>query len=348
MTVPRLPTMSVPASRPKLPKIALEEAYATKAGVKLDDNGNPDWAWFMEENALNRPYMDAVAPRLLDFGETRLQAMDESGIEYIVNSLTCPGIERILDAKEAQEAATACNDFLASQIKAHPDRFGGFASVAMHDPEVGAAELERCVNRLGFKGVLFNGFAQQGREDNLVYLDHPSYRPFWEAVTALDVPVYIHPRVSYQRLMYQGREELQGMVWGYAPETATHLLRIIYSGVFDRFPTAQVVIGHLGEAIPYQAWRIQHCFEHSPRNDKVKLRLQDYLARNVWITTSGNYSTVALHCAMEAMGTDRIMFSVDYPFENMDEAADWIETCDISEDDRSKIAYGNAKRLLKL
>jgi predicted TIM-barrel fold metal-dependent hydrolase len=348
MTVPRLPTMSVPAPRPKLRKIALEEAYATKAGVKLDDSGNPDWAWFMDENALNRRYMDAVAPRLLDFDETRLQAMDESGIEYVVNSLTCPGIERILDAKEAQEAATACNDFLACQVKAHPDRFGGFASVAMHDPEVGAAELERCVNRLGFKGVLFNGFAQQGREDNLIYLDHPSYTPFWEAVTALDVPVYIHPRVSYQRLMYQGREELQGMVWGYAPETATHLLRIIYSGVFDRFPTAQVVIGHLGEAIPYQAWRIQHCFEHSPRNDKVELRLQDYLARNVWITTAGNYSTVALHCAMEAMGTDRIMFSVDYPFENMDEAADWIEACDISEDDRSKIAYGNAKRLLKL
>jgi hypothetical protein len=116
MTVPRLPTMSVPASRPKLPKIALEEAYATKAGVKLDDSGNPDWAWFMEENALNRRYMDAVAPRLLDFDGTRLQAMDESGIEYIVNSLTCPGIERILDAKEAQEAATACNDFLANQI----------------------------------------------------------------------------------------------------------------------------------------------------------------------------------------------------------------------------------------
>ena len=161
MTVPRLPNITVPEPRPKLQKIALEEAYATKAGVKLDDDGVPDWAWFMEENALNRPYMDAVAPRLLDFDETRLQAMDESGIDYIVNSLTCPGIERILDAKEAQEAATACNDFLASQIKAHPDRFGGFASVAMHDPEVGAAELERCVNKLGFKGVLFNGYASR-------------------------------------------------------------------------------------------------------------------------------------------------------------------------------------------
>jgi gamma-resorcylate decarboxylase len=130
--------------------------------------------------------------------------------------------------------------------------------------------------------------------------------------------------------------------------TATHLLRVIYSGVFDRFPAAKVVVGHLGETIPYNAWRIQHCFEHSPRNDKVKLRLQDYLDQNVWITTSGNHSTVALQCAMETMGTDRIMFSVDYPFENMDEAADWIETCDISEDDRSKIAYGNEQRLLKL
>jgi predicted TIM-barrel fold metal-dependent hydrolase len=348
MSVPRLPTMSVPTARPELRKIALEEAYAFKAGVKLDDNGNPDWAWFMEENALNRQYMEAVAPRLLDFDQTRLQSMDDNGIEYIVNSLTAPGIERFLDAKQAQEAATACNDFLGSKIRAHPDRFGGFASVAMHDPDAGAAELERCVSKLGFKGVLINGFAQHGREDNLVYLDHPSYTPFWEAVTGLGVPVYIHPRVSYERLMYQGRDELQGAVWGYMPETGSHLLRLVYSGVFDRFPTAQVIIGHLGEAIPYQAWRIQHCFEHSPRKDNVKLRLQDYLDQNVWITTSGNFSTVALHCAMETMGSDRIMFSVDYPYENMDEAANWIETCDISEDDRSKIAYGNAKRLLKL
>jgi 2,3-dihydroxybenzoate decarboxylase len=131
MTIPRLPTMHVPAPLPKLRKIALEEAYAFKAGTKLDDKGNPDWAWLMEEQALNRQYMDAVAPRLVDFEKTRLQSMDENGIDYIVNSLTSPGIEMILDAKEAQAAATACNDFVASKIKVHPDRFGGFAS--MHD-----------------------------------------------------------------------------------------------------------------------------------------------------------------------------------------------------------------------
>jgi predicted TIM-barrel fold metal-dependent hydrolase len=162
--------------------------------------------------------------------------------------------------------------------------------VSMHDPEAGAAEVERCVKKLGFKGVLFNGYAQQGREDNLVYLDNPRYTPLWEAVTRLDVPIYIHPRVSHQRLMYQGHDELQAAVFGFAPETAVRMLRIIYSGVFDRFPTAKVIIGHLGETIPYNAWRIQHCFQHNPRNDKVELRLQDCLARNVWITTSGNYS----------------------------------------------------------
>jgi Amidohydrolase len=148
--------------------------------------------------------------------------------------------------------------------------------------------------------------------------------------------------------MYHGHDELQSMMFGYATETATHLLRIIYSGVFDTFPAAKVVIGHLGEMIPYHAWRIQHCFEPSPRNDKVKLRLQDYLDQNMWITTSGNYSTVALQCAIETTGTDRIMFSVDYPYENMDQAANWIETCNISEDDRSKIAHRNAQKLLKL
>jgi 2,3-dihydroxybenzoate decarboxylase len=340
--------MNVPLPKPRLRKIALEEAFATKPGVKLDSNGNPDWAWFLEEQALNKEYLEAVAPRLLDFDETRLQAMDEAGIDYIVNSLVCPGIERIVDAVEAQEAATAVNDFLADKIKAHPDRFGGFASLALHDPDVAAAELERCINRLGFKGVLLNGFAQQTTEDNIVYLDDERYTPFWETLTALDVPVYIHPRVSYERRMYEGRNELQGMVFGYAPETATHLLRIVYSGVFDRFPTATVVIGHLGETLPYQAWRIQHCFEHSPRSDKVELRLQDYLARNIMITTSGNYSTVALRCAMEAMGADRIMFSVDYPFENMDEAAEWMESCEIGEGDRHKIAYDNARKLLRL
>ena len=348
MSIAPLPTMNVPAARPPLPKIALEEAFAHKQAMTLDENGNPDWDWHREENALNQQYIDAVGPRLFDFEDTRLPAMDEAGIQFIVNSLTCPGIEHIVDPTQAQDAATATNDFLAEQISRHPDRFGGFASVAMHDPEKGAAELERCVNQLGFKGVLFNGYAQQHTEDNLVYLDDERYTPLWEVVTSLDVPVYIHPRVSYQRRMYQGHEELQGMVFGYSPETAVHMLRIVYSGVFDRFPTAQVIIGHMGETIPFQAWRIQHAFEHSPRKDKVELRLQDYLQRNIWITTSGNYSTTALHCAMDTVGADRIMFSVDYPYEDMAEASDWFESCDISEADRHKIGYQNAKRLLRL
>ena len=348
MSVTPLPTMHVPAPRPPLPKIALEEAFAHKQAMPLDKDGNPDFAWHKKDNALNQQYIDAVAPRLFDFEETRLPAMDEAGIQFAVNSLTCPGIERILDPAEAHDAATAANDFLAAQIGLHPDRFGGFASVAMHDPEKGAAELERCVNHLGFKGVLFNGYAQQLTEDNLVYLDDERYTPLWEAVTALDVPVYIHPRVSYQRMMYRGHEELQGMVFGYSPETAVHMLRIVYSGVFDRFPTAQVIIGHMGETIPFQAWRIQHAFEHSPRDDKVELRLQDYLRRNIWITTSGNFSTTALHCAMDTVGADRIMFSVDYPYEDMAEASEWFESCEISEADRHKIGYENAKGLLRL
>lgn len=348
MPVPRLPNMHEPKQRAPLPKIALEEAYAHHAGVKLTDKGEPDWEWFMAENALNKEYMEVVAPRLQDFDETRLQAMEESGIDYIVNSLVCPGIERILDKREAQEAAVACNDFLASKIKRHPDKFGGFAAISLHDPEAGAAELERAVTRLGFKGALFNGYAQHGTEDNLVYLDHPRNTPFWEAVTSLDVLVYIHPRVSLQRKMYEGHDELQGMVWGYAPETAVHALRLVYSGLFDKFPTAQVVIGHLGEAIPYQSWRIQHCFTHSPRNDQIDWPLQEYLSRNLHITTSGNYSTPALRLAINTVGADRILFSVDYPFEDMSEASEWFETADISEADRRKIGYQNARKLLKL
>lgn len=334
---------------PRTRKIEIEAAFAAPCAVAaLDADGNPDWSWFITENGLNRQFIEAVSPRLADFEETRLQSMDQTGVEYCVSAPADPGIQAMKDPRQAHDGAIATNDFLADQIKRHPDRFGGFASVSLHDPDAAAAEMERCVKKLGFKGVLVNGFQQTDDPNRIIYLDDDSMTPFWEALTSLDVPLYIHPRVSHQRLMYENHAELQGATWGFAPETATHLLRIVYAGVFDKFPSAQVAVGHMGETLPFMAWRIEHCFQYNPANKKLKQRLQDYMAQNIWITTSGNFSTPALQCAMAVMGADRIMFSVDYPFENMSWAANWIEGAPISELDRQKICYDNAKRFLKL
>lgn len=348
-TVQDLPVLAPLPARAKTKKIEIEAAFATSTGVAvLDADGNPDWSWFITENGLNRQFIEAVSPRLADFDGTRLQGMDENGIQYCVNAIADPGIQAMTDPEQAKNGAMLTNDFLAEQIGRHPDRLLGFACVSLHDGDTAASELERCINKLGFKGVLVNGFQQTPDPNKITYLDDPSLNPLWETVTKLNVPLYIHPRVSHQRLMYEGHAELQGATWGFAPETATHLLRLVYSGLFDRFPQAQVAVGHLGETLPYMAWRIEHCYQYNPADKKVKLRLQDYLQQNIWITTSGNFYTPALQCAIETMGADRIMFSVDYPFENMSWASNWIESAPISDVDRQKICFDNAEKFLRL
>ena len=347
--VPDLPILAHVKPKPKIKKIELEGAFATPYAVPAHTaDGQPDWTWFMKENGLVAPYVNSVHPRLSDFEETRLEAMDETAIEYCMSAPADPAIQAFKDPKKAQEAATKTNDYLASVCKKYPDRFGGWASVSLHDGAIAAEELRRCIKKLGMKGCMVNGFQQTQDDNKIIYLDDPSLTPFWEALVELDVPLYIHPRVSHQRLMYENHPEMQSAMWGFASETGTHMVRIIYAGIFDRFPTAQVVIGHMGENVPYMAWRIQHFFQMNPYDKAPKMRIHDYLARNIWITTSGNYDTAALLCAINVCGSDRILFSVDYPFENCSWAADWIETCPISESDRQKICYDNAVKLLKL
>jgi len=274
--------------------------------------------------------------------------MDEAGVEKVLLSLTTFGIQAITDRVEAQNAARTVNDFLAERVHAHSSRYVGMASLALHDADQAARELERCVTKLGFKGVMVSGYSQIGTPDNLLYLDDARMTPLWEALTALDVPLYIHPRPSHNAVQYDSHPELTGAAWGFAPETATHALRIVYSGIFDRFPTAKLVLGHLGESLPFLAWRIQHGINFSPNGRSTKKRLSDYFADNIWVTTSGNFSTQALHCTMLTMGADRILFAADYPYEDYDEAGNFIDTAPIGESDRRKIAYGNAKALYKL
>jgi 2,3-dihydroxybenzoate decarboxylase len=296
----------------------------------------------------DRTWLDIVSSRLFEIGEKRLAGMDESGIEVAVLSLTVPGIQGILDRAEAVSRARDVNDYLAAAIANHPKRFAGLASVPLQDPDEAATELERCVTRLNFKGALVNGYTNMLSPAGAQYLDEPQLLPFWEAAHALGVPIYLHPRPPLDQRSYNNHPELIGAAWGFAPETATHALRLVYSGLFDRFPNLTVILGHLGETLPYFAWRIQHCFEYNPSNKRVRKRLQDYLCENFYITTSGNFSDQALICALLTVGADRILFSVDYPYEMMAPAARWIERAPISENDRRKITYGNASLLFRL
>jgi predicted TIM-barrel fold metal-dependent hydrolase len=341
-----LPAAGKPAEPPMLRKIALEEHFDFTEGSQRT-GGNVGLADIVRTMDYNRTWLDMVRGRLTEIGEKRLAGMDAAGIDVAILSLTVPGIQGILDREEAVSQAREVNDFLAGVIGKNPGRFAGFASVALQDPAEAAKELERCVTRLGFKGVMVNGYTNTVSGNGAQYLDEPQFLPFWEAASALRAPVYLHPRPPLDYRSYQGHPELIGATWGFAPETATHALRLVYSGLFDRLPDLTLVLGHLGETLPYFAWRIQRCFEYNPSDKRVQKRLQDYLGENFYVTTSGNFNDQALICALLTIGADRILFSVDYPYEMMEPAARWIERAPISENDRRKIAYGNARSLFK-
>src|SRR6185369_12060237 len=199
-------------------------------------------------------------------------------------------VQGILDRTEAVSRAREVNDYLAAAIAKHPKRFAGFASIPLQDPNEAAKELERCVKRLNFKGALINGYTNTSSPAGAQYLDDPVLLPFWEAAQALQAPVYLHPRPPLDHRSYESHPELMGATWGFAPETATHALRLVYSGLFDRLPNLTLILGHLGETLPYFSWRIQHCFEYNPSDKRVQRRLQDYLCDNFYVSTSGIFS----------------------------------------------------------
>jgi len=319
-------------------KIALEEHFAIEETVGDSRQFMPD-DWWTELRA-----------RLLDLHGQRLSLMDQHGIEKMIVSLNAPGIQAILDTRRAVEVARRANDCLAEQIARRPDRFAGFAALPLQDPEAAIAELQRAVRELGFKGALVNGFTQRDREDTALYYDLPEYGPFWAEVERLDVPFYLHPRepLPSQRRIYEGHPWLMGPVWAFAAETSVHALRLMASGLFDRHPKIQVILGHLGEGLPYSIWRADHRIGKYAHGIPAKKKLSEYLGSNFYLTTSGNFRFQTLFDAMLEMGADRILFSVDYPFEEVGEAAEWFEGVSLSPADRKKIASENAAKLFKL
>jgi gamma-resorcylate decarboxylase len=316
-------------------KIAFEEHY------NLPQFEIPEYADAAEMREIRR--------RLLDLSEQRLADMDATGIDYAILSLVSPCIQSETDANHAVSAAKKVNDTLAEIVAEHQPRYGGFATLPLQDPTAAADELERCVKELGFHGTMVNGFTNLGNAETGLYYDDPRFFPFWERAEALHVPVYLHPRnpLPANAGMYQGHPELMGASWAFTVETATHVLRLMVSGLFDRFPNAHLIIGHLGETLPFTMWRIDHWVSRQA-DIRYKKPLTQYLRENLYVTTSGFFRTQALNATMAEIGEDRVLFSVDYPFESMEAAATWFDNAAINDTTREKIGRTNAEHLFKL
>jgi 2,3-dihydroxybenzoate decarboxylase len=267
-------------------------------------------------------------------------------------SFNAPAVQAIFDRKKAIEIARRANDFLAGEVAKRPDRFRGLAALPMQDVEVATQELRRCVKELGFVGALVNGFSQVDDAGNATYYDLPQYRPFWAEVERLGVPFYLHPRnpLPQHAQIYDGHPWLLGPTWAFGQETAVHALRLMASGLFDEHPGLQIILGHMGEGLPYSIWRVdnRNGWIKAPKKYPAKKPLGDYFRQNFYITTSGNFRTQSLIDAMLEIGSDRILFSADWPFENIDHAADWFDVCTIAEADRVKIGRTNALCLFNL
>jgi predicted TIM-barrel fold metal-dependent hydrolase len=321
-------------------KVGLEEHFATAETLEDSRGFLGDHVW------------PELRGRLVDFAGQRLAAMDAGGVEMMVVSLNAPAVQAIPDPAHADEVARRANDALAEQVVRRPDRFAGLAALPMQDPDLAIRELRRCVTELGFCGALANGFSQVGTVDTAIYYDLPQYWPFWAELERLAVPFYLHPRnpLPAWSQIYEGHAWLLGPTWAFGVETATHALRLMGSGLFDRYPGIQIVLGHMGEGLPFSMWRVDHRngWSKSPHRCPAKKKMSDYFCSNFHLTTAGNFRSQALINAIHEIGVDRVMFSTDYPFEAVGDAADWFDTAPISEPDRIRIGRQNAIRLFRL
>jgi 2,3-dihydroxybenzoate decarboxylase len=317
--------------------IAIEEAFSIP---ELEDRHPSPWRGFL----FSQSHITDWARKLPDFTEYRLPEMDAAGIDVQVLSLTVPGLQADTDAATARDDARFANDYLAKVVAGHPDRFRGFAALPMQDPQAAAAELARCVRELGFRGALVNDHFQGH------YLDEPRYDEVWAAVEELSVPLYLHPGAppADHWKVLEGRPELYGATWSWAAETGGHALRAIYGGVFDRHPGATLILGHMGEFLPFMRSRLDSRYLTLDLKMPLQRMPSAYIGSNVLVTTSGVFSPAALTGAVLEIGADAVMFSVDYPYESSHDAVTGFERTTLSDSDRDKIAHGNAERILRL
>lgn len=312
-------------------KIALEEHFLCPGF---------DQYWASTVSGVDPDGLRRITAQLSDFGDSRIESMDRAGIAKAVLSVAGPGVQVESDGAVAARMASGANDYLAKEIQKRPERYAGFGHLAMQDAAEAADELERCVRDLGFKGVMINGHT------NGQYLDHSSLAPFWERAAALGTPVYIHPTDPVApSVALVGHPALRRATWEWGFETGSHALRLVFGGVFARFPGTRVILGHLGETLPYLLSR----FDSRAKLYGAELPQppSNYIKSNIVVTTSGMFSAEPLACAISALGHGSVMFSADYPFESAEEAGRFMDDVALPEDVRADIAFKNATRILK-
>jgi predicted TIM-barrel fold metal-dependent hydrolase len=290
---------------------------------------------------------DNVTTRLFQYGEERIKEMDRAGVDFQVLSHGAPSTQR-LDGESAVKMAKGVNDRLKAIVDAYPTRLGAFGVLPSADPKAAADELERMVDKLGFQGAMVHG------PSNGVFMDMPQFWPIYERAQALDVPIYMHPAVPKKEVVdayyAEYKDDFPSLLqsgWGFTVETATQGIRMVLSGVFDKHPKLKIILGHMGESLPFSLWRIDQSMSR-PGNKPMQRLFKEYFCEHFWITTSGNFSNPALLCSVMEMGVDRILFAVDYPMVDHEPAEEWIPTIPLCREDVAKIMHGNARKLLKL
>lgn len=319
--------------------ITLEEHFITESFLRATDAAEKPVP----------PHIAQLHPKLLDIGAGRIADMDEAGVDFQVLSLAASGFDS-LEAETAVPLARDINDELGEAIRAHPARFGGFATLPLQDPAASAAELERCVSQPGFQGTMLNG-ATHG-----LFLDDPRFLPVFESAAHLRVPVYLHPAPPPQNVftaLYSGLPDRLGYMlstagWGWHAETGLHTLRLILSGLFDRLPELQLIIGHMGEGLPYALDRTSGIL--SSIAGHLRQPVAAYFQTNIHITTSGYFTQPPLRCAMDVVGIDRLLFSVDYPFSPNTRGRAFLDDLGaaLKPDELRKLSHANATRVLRL
>ncbi|WP_226015784.1 amidohydrolase family protein [Novosphingobium sp. FKTRR1] len=337
-------------------RIATEEAFATReqvdAFLRMIRDGTADkgmvslWGFYAQspsERAVQ------IMERLIDLGEMRIAAMDATGIDKAILALTSPGVQPLLDVAEARGIAARANDHLAQACAKYPDRFIGLTAVAPQDPEWSAAEIRRGANELGFKGVQINSHTQ-GR-----YLDDPAFDPIFRALVEVDQPLYIHPATPPDAMIGPMLEAgLDGAVFGFGVETGMHLLRLITIGIFDRFPSLQIMVGHMGEALPYWLYRLDYMHQagvRSKRYERMKplnKTIAEYFRSNVLVTNSGMAWEPAVRFCQQVMGEDRVMYAMDYPYQYEAAEVRAMDSMDLPPETLRKFFQTNAERWFKL